>query len=579
MTRLRSGSVFRFFAKDALLAASIWLVSACTSSVDSSNPGASGGGTSSMPGAGSSGSGSGVGAGAGAGTSGAASMDNGMPGRSLIRRLSNAEYDATVNTLLGDTTSYASAFPADSVVNGFTNNTDVQDVGPALAEQFVVAAEKIAANAVKNPDSLLGCKLTDGETCVSSFIDRFGKRAWRRPIEAVEKEDLLGVFRSGRDAYGASMGLQLLVEAFLISPNFLYRAEVGVPVAGMPYSALTSWEIAARLSYFLTGTMPDAELFAAAEANGLSTPDGISTQARRLLTTEAARRQVAEFFAGWLNLRAVERLQRDPKDFPGWSSTLPPLLIEETKAFTTKVVFEGGGDFKTLFTAPFTYGNSSLAALYGGQAGPAQAGISRIELPPAQRAGILTQASFLATHAKEIQTDPVARGKFVRERILCQGVNPPPPGLMVKAPEITPGTTTRQRFAEHESEPACAGCHKMLDPIGLAFEHYDAAGVWRDQEQGLAIDASGDLTSTDVSGPLNGVVEMTAKLAESDMARECFVRNWFRFSFGRGESDSEAPRMATIAGNFEAAQGRVLDLLVTLTTTPDFRYLSKQAMP
>ncbi|RYZ02729.1 MAG: DUF1592 domain-containing protein [Myxococcales bacterium] len=570
----RLGRVWRL-SKDALLLSGAVSAAACTGALDSPtgmNPSA--GGASAQGGStGIGGSAAGAGAVAGGGSG---PVDTGLPGRSLIRRLSNVEYDATIKALLGDATSYASAFPTDSVVNGFTNNTDVQDVAPALAEQLLIAAEKVAAKAAQNPDALLGCKLADGDACIQTFIERFGKRAWRRPLDAVEREDLLGVFRAGSTSHGAVVGFKLLLEALLVSPSFLYRVEVGTPMGSEPYTALTSWEVATRLSYFLTGTMPDEALFTAAAADGLRTPEGIAAEAKRLLATPAAREQVASFFSGWLNLRAVERLERDKAQFPQWSSTLPPLLMAETRAFTTQVVFEGAGDLKTLLTAPYTYGDPTLAALYGGTAGPAQNGIARIDLPPAQRAGLLTQVSFLATHAKEIQTDPVARGKFVRERILCQGIPAPPPELMISAPEITPGTTTRQRFVEHEANPVCATCHTLIDPVGLAFENYDAAGAWRVEEQGRPIDASGDLTSTDVSAPLNGVVEMATKLAQSEMVSECFVRNWFRFAFGRGEGDEEAARIGTLATEFRSADDKVLELMVTLTKSPDFRYLAKQ---
>lgn len=560
---------------DALALAAPLSVAACTGVVDPASGGGVGASGPTVAGGGSAAGGGAVG---GAGAIGGASSttDDGLPGRSLVRRLSNVEYDATIESLLGDASGYASAFPTDGVVNGFTNNTDVQDVGPALAEQLLTAAEKAAEKAARAPDTLLGCKLTDGEACVQSFIDRFGTRAWRRPLDATEKDDLLGVFRAGSASYGATVGLKLLLEAFLVSPSFLYRVEVGAPVDGKPYNALTSWEVASRLSYFLTGTMPDAALFQVAAANGLGTSEGIAAEAKRLLATPAARKQVGDFFAGWLNLRAVERLERDAAQFPQWNSNLPPLLIAETRAFATGVVFDGAGDLTTLLTAPYTYGDPTLAALYGGTAGPVQNGLARIELPKGQRAGLLTQISFLATHAKEIATDPVARGKFVRERLLCQGIPAPPVDLMITAPVITPGTTTRQRFREHEANPICASCHTLIDPVGLTFENYDAAGIWRDQEQGQPIDASGDLTSTDVSAPITGVVEMAGKLAQSQIAAECFVRNWFRFTFGRAEGDEEAARIGTIATQFGAADGKVLELLLALTQTPDFRYLAKQ---
>jgi hypothetical protein len=516
-----------------------------------------------------------------AGTTGAAGSAPAAPdgpGRTLIRRLSNTEYDATVAALFGDATPRSTAFPPDTAVHGFMNNSDVQDVSPALGEQYLAAAEAIAVKATQTAtatDTLLGCKLAAGETCLSDFIARFGKRAWRRPLDATEQADLLGVFRTGRDKFEGTTGVQLVLEALLTSPTFLYRAEVGRPVDGKPYNALTSWEMASRLSYFLTGTMPDDRLMQLAETDGLTTPESVAAEARRLLATPAARLQTAEFFAGWLDLRATARLQRDTAQFPKWDSRFGGMFGDETRAFVKSVVFDGAGDFQTLLTAPFTYGAPELAAFYGGTAGPATAGVARIELPPAQRAGLLTQASFLAIHAKEIQTDPVSRGKFIRERVLCQGIAPPPPDIVITPPVITPGSTTRQRFVQHESVAACAACHRLLDPVGLAFENYDAIGQWRDQEQGLAIDASGDLTNTDVAGPFTGVVAMAAKLSTSKTAASCFVRQWFRFAFGKAEVVDDDPRIDALAASFQQSRNKVLDLMVALTTTPDFRYLAR----
>jgi hypothetical protein len=513
-----------------------------------------------------------------AGTTGAAGtavVDSDAPGRALIRRLSNAEYDATVAALFGDDTPRATAFPADTAVHGFMNNTDVQDVSPALGEQYLAAAEAIAAKATQNVDTFMGCKLSTGEACVTDFIARFGKRAWRRPLDTTERADLLDVFRAGRDKFDATTGVQLVLGAMLTSPSFLYRVEVGRPVAGKPYNALTSWEMASRLSYFLTGTMPDDKLIQLAEADGLTTPESIAAEARRLLATPAARKQTAEFFSGWLDLRATTRLQRDTAQFPKWDSRFGGMFGDETRNFVTRVVFDGAGDYQTLLTAPFTYGAPELAAFYGGTAGPATNGVARIDLLPAQRAGILTQASFLATHSKEVQTDPVSRGKFVRERLLCQGIAPPPPDIPIMAPVITPGSTTRQRFVEHEANTVCAACHKLLDPVGLAFENYDAIGQWRDKEQGTDIDASGDLTATDVAGPFTGVVAMAAKLATSTKASSCFVRQWFSFAFGRAEVISDEPRIDALVSAFQQSRLKVIELMVAVTQTPDFRYIER----
>src|SRR6185436_17516181 len=172
----------------------------------------------------------------------------------------------------------------------------------------------------------------------------------------------------------------------------------------------------------------------------------------------------------------------------------------------------------------YTYASAEVAALYGAAA-PGPDG--KVMLDPKQRAGLLTQAAVLATFAKADSTDPVHRGKFVWEGILCGAVPPPPPNVNITPPMITPNTTARQRFTEHRASTACASCHAVMDPIGLTFENYDAMGRWRDKENGLAIDASGDLKGTDVDGPFVGAVELAKKLASSQKASDCVVRQLF----------------------------------------------------
>jgi hypothetical protein len=321
--------------------------------------------------------------------------------------------------------------------------------------------------------------------------------------------------------------------------------------------------------------MPDDVLLAAAEAGELSTPEGIAAQAERLLAAPVARAQVTEFFSGWLNLFAVLRLQREAEQFPAWNTTLPQLFSDETRAFASKVVFDGAGDLATLLTASYTYGDPSLAAYYGGTAGPMEGGLARIELPPDRRAGLLTQASFLATHSKEIQTDP-SRAASSCESACCARASIPAARCRDHPPTITPGTTARDRFAEHEANPICAGCHVLIDPVGLAFENYDPIGQWRDTELGKSIDASGDLTDTDVEGPFVGVVEMAEN---SRKARSCRNASCANGSASPSGAWSRRRRSAHRhdRGGFAGANGQVRSLLVALTQTPDFRYLAWRA--
>src|SRR5260370_3061028 len=188
-------------------------------------------------------------------------------------------------------------------------------------------------------------------------------------------------------------------------------------------------------------------------------------------------------------------LQKDPKAFPTFTPTMGAGMLQETQTFVTKTVFGGPGDLKTLLTAPYTYTTPEVASIYGAAKPDAD---GKLMLDPKQRAGLLTQPSLMATFAKADSTDPVHRGKFIFEDLLCGSVPPPPSNVNITPPVITPNTTARQRFAQHDAVPACAGCHPFMNPIALPFENYDGIGRWRDVEAGQTIHPSGQLNGPDV---------------------------------------------------------------------------------
>jgi hypothetical protein len=178
----------------------------------------------------------------------------------------------------------------------------------------------------------------------------------------------------------------------------------------------------------------------------------------------------------------------------------------------------------------------------------------------------------MATLAKADQTDPVHRGKFVRERLLCQSVPPPPPDANIIPPVISPDATTRERFTQHQEDPTCASCHVLMDPIGLGFEHYDAIGQWRDEENGLPIDATGEILGSDVEGAFDGALELATKLAASREVMDCFVETWLRFGLGRSLISDDEGTVAAISEDF-ASSGFVMDQLLTaVTKSRAFRY-------
>lgn len=515
--------------------------------------------------------------------------DGVQPGESPIRRMTRFEYNNTVRDLLGDNTNPADEFVAEEEALGFNNQATALGVTQLLAEQYMEASEKIAANAAKDLTKLLPCDpaAIGEDACAKQFINVFGGRAYRRPISGEDLIRLDNLYLWGKSEFDFSTGIQLVIQAMLQSTRFLYRVELGlgsthagdVTRSDLQHMALQkavieldSYEIASRLSYLFWGSMPDEELFAAAAAGKLGTPEEIKAQAERMLEDPRARAAVDNFHAQWLGLHTVDTFTKDPAVYPSFDDALRPLWQAETLGFLQHVVFDGEGDVSTMFTAPYSFMNAELAAFYGVQ-GPSGEAFEKVDVDPAQRSGFLTHASVLAINAKPNQSSPVHRGKFVRERLLCQILPPPPNDVVIVAPDVDPNATTREKFAQHSEDPACASCHRLMDPIGFGFEHYDGVGAWRDTDHGFPVDASGEvLGSRDADGPFDGAVELGARLADSDQVRQCVATQWFRFGYGRAEHDDDQCTMKKLQQAFADSGFNIKGLLIALTQTDAFRY-------
>lgn len=508
------------------------------------------------------------------------------PGPAPIRRLTRVEYNNTVYQLLGDTSRPADQFPPDEEAGGFDNQAAVLVVSPLLAEHYLSAAEQLAAT---HTPTLMGqlpaCQgpNADDVACeadADAFIRSFGKRSYRRPLTDDEVLDHLAVFREGTmlgdEGYSPSTGIEMVVQVMLQSPHFLYRVEFGMPEPETgDVVALTSYEIASRLSYLLWNTMPDSALFEAADADELRTPEQIEQQARRMLEAPRAREAVKNFHRQWLHLDDIEpRILASGKNldiYPDYYDGLPMLWRQETESFIDYAIFEQDANVTELFTAPYTMMNSELADFYG-VTGPAGIEFSRVDLDPSRYAGFLTHAGLMALLAKPDRSSPIHRGKFVREFLLCQPP-PPPPDIVPEAPSVDESQTTREQFSQHSADPLCEGCHRLMDPIGFGFEHFDGIGRFRETEwAGLEIDASGELNQTDVDGPYNGVVELAERLASSDQVKTCVVTQWFRFAYGRSETTADDCSMQDVRAAFAAADYDIKELIVALTLTDAFRY-------
>lgn len=498
------------------------------------------------------------------------------------RLLTRAQYNNSIRDLFGGRLNrdYAKPFPPENQVLGFGTNAEFHRASPLLAEKQMTVAEAISDDALPLLGEWLPCSVTTADrSCAESFVDDFGLRAFRRPLTADERERMLGLFDRSVARDGFSGAVRLLVQAFLQSPQFLYRFESGAtpvsegepgPVAFQP----TEYELASRLSYLLWNTMPDDALFGAAQAGLLSNAEGLLDQARRMLDDPRTREGVADFYRQFLKL---DRLKGVARDLDGMPTNLGDSWRYSLDYFTGHVFTEDGGNLRALLTSPTVFLNDALAPLYGVAVpeGLSPGQFFRMDMGVDNRAGLLTQPALMALYAHPDQSAPIQRGVFVRDAVLCQPAPPPPPTVNNNPPDPDPSLTTRERFAVHTEEPECATCHQLIDPIGLSFEEFDQLGRYRTTENGIPVDASGAIVGVRedaIQGPFVGAVELGQRLAESVQVQQCLVTQWYRYGMGRVEQEEDLCSMKAAFDRFVAADGDMKELLLGIVASDAFRF-------
>jgi hypothetical protein len=507
----------------------------------------------------------------------------GVPVTSQVSRLTNSQYDRAVRDLLGVTalTTQNNVAPSGLLAPDQLGSVDTQTWSAYQNVGSLVAAQVMADPALKG--KFLSCATTTLE-CITSSIDTFGRKAFRRPLTADEKARFGKLVTDGASITATGTPdevAQVVLTGFLISPSFLTRAEVeeAVPEAGG--FALSSHEIASRLAFMLTGTIPDPELSKAADDGVLKTTEQILAQAKRLIGTSAAHEAVEAFHQSYLGAdNPTSRWQqaagtgKDPK-FAGFTKELVPTLGEEEKKLFDYVTFEQGGSFKDLLLTDVAFVTDKTAPLYG-LTGAFTSTLTQAKLDPS-RPGFLTRLGFLANFADYGRSNPILRGAFVSKDVM--GVdpgNPVPGAAMTKLPEASADlNTNRKRVEAMTGEGTCGECHvPYVNPPGFALESFDAIGVLQATEGpgGPAIDTVVDIT-VDKELPtvrVNNAAEMMAQIAASPLAHRYYATKMVSFGYERSPNPGDACVAQTLGTDLQGG-ATIKDTFAKLATTDTFR--------
>jgi hypothetical protein len=524
-------------------------------------PGVPGGGATSVPGGGTSSTG-------GSGGTSGVNLSNGGP---KLRVLTQAEYTNSITDLLGAIKAPL-VLPDDLFTSGFASIggavVSINQSAVTLYETATRAATAEVFGDATRWQKLVGCqpKVDLSDACVVTFIQTFGKRAFRRPLADTEVQKWLQL---GKDtaqlASSASQGLAAITSGLLQSPYFLYRVETNkldTASGRLKYDGLS---MATRLSYLLTGHPPSEALLTAAAAGQLDTADGVKTAAAPLINDPSAVDRMAAFFNDFSQTRLVAVVQKDPTLFPNFTPTLQSSMLQSAQLFIKNIVLAPTADVRSFFDSDQTFVDATLAPIYGVTA-PAS-GFAQVKLPPESgRAGILGQAAVLAGHSQADHNSPTRRGVFILEALLCTTPQNPPAGVITVVPD-DPTLTARQRMEKHRTDASCRACHGLFDPLGFALEHFDSIGKYRATEGTLPIDATGTLDTV----AFDGAAQLGTAFRGNERAMSCMMNSFYRNANGVPDATADATQVTALAQTLAAKNYVWRDLVAEFVVSDAFR--------
>jgi len=498
-----------------------------------------------------------------------------------LRKLSPDQFDATVRALQISAPNAAPRLRetlslSDSTFSSYASRLDMSQ--PHVSE-LADAAKTLAAAAIVAGGPAAACALPSAPVeCARDFLASFGKIAFRRPLTAAELSSYADYFTEQRKLDDAATSLTSVLRVLFMSPSFLFRTELGEQEDGAQTVRMTQYEIASSIAYYLTDAPPDALLAAAAERAELATPESRAPHVRRLLGEGALGSGLARFFGEYFRTAAVGSVSaRDLAIYPDFNSDVARDYGVETQAFFSEVMFQDDARLSTLLTAPYVMVTARTAPYYGISGVSSQSPVRQTP-PVAQRAGVFTQASWLTRFAHDKEGSPVSRGRFIRERLMCDSVPPPPPSVNAATPPPDGERTQRERLKAHNADPGCAGCHVLMDSIGLAFENYDAVGRYRATELGKPIDATGSLQdSAGVVYDFSDGRDLARQLATSPVVKACFSKQVFLFAQGLTNDEGGNCAYASHADRIALADGSITDMIVQTVSADEFFIRSREA--
>lgn len=448
----------------------------------------------------------------------------------------------------------ATPFPPDDRSYGWERGTTVsKEWDAATTDAALEAAGYVAARL----DELAGASEGDPKRNekLLAFGQRFADRAFRRPLSAEQRKLVARQFLAARDA---ETGVKRVVLVVLKSPRFLYR-EAGGPGDG--------YDVAARLSFGLWGSLPDQALLTAAAEGRLATREEVGRQAARMMTDPRARVKLRDFLLGWLHAESSHDLARDAKRFPGFDAAVISDLRGSLEAFLDEVVWSDDADFRQLLLSDQVPLNERLAKFYGAEGVKGDA-FQPVKLDAGQRAGVLSHPYLMASFAHNDESSPIHRGVFLARGVLGVSLKPPPDAVAPLAPALHPGLTTRERVALQTRPAACMTCHNIINPLGFALEHFDAVGRFRSKEKEKAIDATGSYrTREGKQVKVNGARELAAFLADSPEAHAAFVEQMFHDLVQQPARAYGPDTLARLTRSFAANKFHVRKLAVEVLVT------------